>query len=724
MKKRTLAFGILFILMLIIHFRTGNSSEARFWTESERKDLERGTLERISVLSSGGLTLSPKIKPLNEQAGQNPAPFFWCQAADSAGNLYIGSGNSGSVFKIARDGKMTVFFSADEPEVTALAVDRSDNVYAGTSPQGKIYRISKGGEAKVFCEPEERYIWAFVFDSNENLYAATGERGLILKVLKNGEYQLFTDSEEPHIVSLAIGKDGSLLAGSEGRGIVYRISPGGKADVLFSSGGGEISSIAQNQNGAIYFSVLARKEGELRPSPLQLTLRELISAAELERKVAESAMEEAPGKKFSATLEGFPLAEKEKGAAKPRSSVYVIASDGELQRSISFPDENILALCPARDGKIYIGTGEPGRVYRLEEKGKATLLRVFTEAQVTSVIPLATSDLSLITSNMGKAYLLSTALENTGTFISRSFDAGMRSEWGKIRCVVEQIESSKIELFTRSGNTESPDAEWSEWSRSYNPLLVEKIESPPARYIQWKARFSSVGSAQSAVLRSVTIPYLQFNEPPEMKKLSILKPGQKMETASDAPPGSNPDKKTVRVIARGEKGISWEASDPNGDTIRFTLAYRSEKQTEWMKIDEIRMDNSSVWNNQNIPDGRYLIRIRADDSPSNFRGDEKYSELSSEPFIIDNTPPEMTVTKKSSEEGKLSISLSTRDATGTIQKLLCSTDQRNWSMIRPDDRICDSSEESFQFSVEARDADIVYLKCIDDSLNEAMLEVK
>ncbi len=725
MTKRIYVRSLVFIFAIFLLIPSILSTETRFWTLSKPDDFKQGTLRGISIIGSGGIALAPKVVPMSGKSGQSSVPFFWCQAVDSSDNVYIGSGNGGIILKVSRDGRVSTFFRSEELEVTALAVDSGDNIYAGTSPQGRIYRISKNGDPEIFCEPEERYIWALAFDLKGNLFAATGERGLILKVLKNGEYKVFFDSDEPHIVSLSFDAKGNLLAGSGGKGIIYRFAPDGKGEALFSTGMQEVSSIAALQNGMVFFSAITKKEAEPGAEPLQLVLRELISSAQMDRKIAESTVEEEDtGKKFAATIEGFPLPEKQPVAKIPLSIIYAISPDDEVERLLALQHEHVFSLCAGRDGKIYAGTGEPGMFYRLEEKGQATLLTMFNEAHVTSIVPMRSSELSLITSNMGKAYRFSPELENTGVFISKPFDAGMKSEWGKLSCVLEHGDAASIEIYTRSGNTKIPDTEWSEWSTPYTPYKNEKIQSPPARFLQVKIHFSSTTPANSAVLKSVIIPYLHFNEPPEIKNLSIVRPGQKraLNEAQESEHGS--PVLQSKETERDEIAIAWESSDPNGDDLHFTLSCRAEKQNIWTEIGETINASHFLWKPISFPDGKYSIKVKADDSRSNFNGEEKYAELTSDPIIIDTTPPDMNIISKSVDGNSLTIAVSVRDATGIIQKLLFSTDQKSWTSIRPDDRICDSSEERFTLSVEPKEGAPLFLKCIDSSLNESMLEIK
>ena len=64
---------------------------------------------------------------------------------------------------------------------------------------------------------------------------------------------------------------------------------------------------------------------------------------------------------------------------------------------------------------------------------------------------------------------------------------------------------NRIELFTRSGNTESPDETWSAWSAAYTNANGSPVTSPKTRYIQWRAVLT--GKGDGPVLTSVTAAY-------------------------------------------------------------------------------------------------------------------------------------------------------------------------------------------------------------------------
>ena len=84
--------------------------------------------------------------------------------------------------------------------------------------------------------------------------------------------------------------------------------------------------------------------------------------------------------------------------------------------------------------------------------------------------------------------------------------------------------AGQVQIVTRSGNTATPDETWSAWSNAYTNADGERIGSPNARYLQWRATMTS-DSAQGPVLTSVTAAYLPRNLRPEVTSITVHPPG-------------------------------------------------------------------------------------------------------------------------------------------------------------------------------------------------------
>ena len=103
--------------------------------------------------------------------------YIWALALDRQGNLYIGTGDRGEIFRVDRSGRGSLFFKSDEAQIRALDFDNAGNLIAGTDGSGLIYRISPQGEGFVLYSAPKKEITALAVDAKGNIYAAgAGEK--------------------------------------------------------------------------------------------------------------------------------------------------------------------------------------------------------------------------------------------------------------------------------------------------------------------------------------------------------------------------------------------------------------------------------------------------------------------------------------------------------------------------------------------------------------------
>src|SRR4029077_16919082 len=126
--------------------------------------------------------------------------------------------------------------------------------------------------------------------------------------------------------------------------------------------------------------------------------------------------------------------------------------------------------------------------------------------QVTTFIRNARGQMFFATANPGKLFRLSSERAPRGTFESDARDAQMLATWGSIRWHASIPKDGRIEISTRSGNTETPDETWSAGSPAHSTPEGPPISSPKARSLQWRAALS--GKGDGPVLTSVAAAYL------------------------------------------------------------------------------------------------------------------------------------------------------------------------------------------------------------------------
>ncbi len=111
-----------------------------------------------------------------------------------------------------------------------------------------------------------------------------------------------------------------------------------------------------------------------------------------------------------------------------------------------------------------------------------------TAQQVTGFARDSKGNVIYATSNPGKIFRLSPQRAAEGTYTSLVRDAQTVADWGTLSWRASVPAGSRVDVFTRSGNTNTPDDTWSAWSGTIRRGRTgEEITSPNARYLQWKA---------------------------------------------------------------------------------------------------------------------------------------------------------------------------------------------------------------------------------------------
>src|SRR5678816_3136299 len=146
------------ILLLLVLFVGVQAGQPAVWETSGRAELLKGDARGVSISDTGVLMLSPKLT----EVFNTQQTYIWSSAIDNQGNVFLGTGHDGKIFRISSAGGGSLLYDAVELDVTALAVGRDGAVFAGTSPDGKVYRITPDGKADVYFDPRDKYILSLI----------------------------------------------------------------------------------------------------------------------------------------------------------------------------------------------------------------------------------------------------------------------------------------------------------------------------------------------------------------------------------------------------------------------------------------------------------------------------------------------------------------------------------------------------------------------------------
>jgi hypothetical protein len=750
------------------------AEHTRFWRQSRYDEFEKGTAHGVAMRSDGTLELAPRFADV----GDANLAYLWALRMDSKGNLYAAGGSSAKVVRFDPQGKAIKVFESQEMTAQALAVDAHDNLYVATSPDGKVYRVTPDGKSSVFFDPKTKYIWDLALDSDGTLYVATGDSGKIFAVAPDGTGQLFYSGDETHVRSLAFDASGNLLAGTEPDGRILRIpeaappaevaaektpagtasdstlpkpaNTGRRAFVLYETDKKEVTALQFDpKDGSIYAAAIGEKPRITQPLPSFATPQ--ASGPQNTAPTLTFSNQDAPTVQVTPTtvapaqnLNFVPF------PALSSSAVYRIASDGSPTQVWSSRDLLVYSLGRAKNGDLLLGTGNHGAI--LEVDGNQVYSQIATTAseQVTGFASAPNGTTYVATANPGKVFSLGPDDASEGTYESQAFDARIFSRWGRISWWGEGIDahspatSGRVELYARSGNTSTPDDNWSPWSGPYAVASGQTVDCPPARFIQWKAilqRGTGVTAVVSPQVAWVSIAYLPKNVAPIINSVVIQDPGVRVQgpiAGGGAGIGGGPipvqlrpatssngnsnslafDVDAVQGSAgrfepppqgfrqKGFASVLWNAEDENDDTLEFSVYYRGEGETTWKLLKDKIDQRFYSWDTSTMPDGAYYLKIVASDSPSNPPDSALTAERESDRFLVDNTPPvvtSLTADAASAAAGTSGASERFRfdgaDPGSSIARAQYSLDASDWTLVLPVGQLNDAPQEHFDWTL-------------------------
>jgi sugar lactone lactonase YvrE len=710
---------------------TGFAVDTHFWQHGDRADFESGTLKNLSLRADGRIFLSPEFTEIFDSS----TPYLWTLATDAKGNLYTAGGGTGSgtakVFVIDRAGKSRPFAELDGLEIHAIVLDSKDEVYAATDPDGKIYKIGADGKPKLFYDPHQKYIWAMAFDSKGDLFVATGDSGEIHRVTPSGTGSVFFKTEETHARSLAIDAHDNLIVGTEPNGLILRVSPAGQGFVLYQSPKREITAVAvtPDGSGAIYASGVGNKTAVAQAAPPPTPAPTPI----------------IPGVTVVSTTRNAPANGGPGASIAGGSEVYRINPDGSPRMVWSSRQDIVYAVGFDAGGLPVLGTGNRGKIYRLDSDTVSTLLLDASPTQVTGFGRGPNGSLYAITGNIGKVYRMGPGFEKKGTFESPVLDAGAFAYWGRI----SYRGLGKIAVSTRSGNRSHPESNWSPWATlatdtiaaACDPCGAGRTVSPSARFLQYKIDLTPATGQPEPEVSYVEVAYLPKNVAPQVEAIDItpanyrypaqllsitpstsitLPPiGQQRSTASASSDGGS---QTLNY-AKGFGGARWQASDENNDSLVYRVEIRGVKESGWNLLKENVKDKFLSWDTAAFPDGEYVLRVTASDSPSNPPDQALAASLVSDPFLIDNTPPQIVnLTGAAASGNKLEVRWSARDSRSTIDHAEYSINGGEWVLVDPVSRLSDSPQEEYHLLIDRPSAaeQVIAVRVSDEFDNQAV----
>lgn len=728
-KYRVLHVTAPIACLLLLPFLS-RAVDTHVWDQSDQADFAKGTSKHLSIRSDGHITLAPEFKELDSTS----VPYLWAVAQDSKGTLYYAggapTGATSKILSVAPNNKPKIFAELPGLEVHALAIDNEDRVYAAVLPDAKIYRIDKSGKPQLFFNPNCKYIWTMVFDRSGNLFVATGDSGVIYKVTPDGKGSKFFETNETHARSMIVDTKGNLIVGTEPGGLVLRITPQGKGFVLYQADKREVTAVAEH-DGIIYAAAIGSKVEHISvtgsspvlpsPPPTPITSTGTI-------RIGAPPPSQAPAVgSLKATITGG-------------STLYRIQKDGFTEPIWNSPTELVYAIAFDASGKPLIGTGNKGVIYRVDSDQLSTQLLNTPPTQVTALLRGRDGVIYAATGNVGNLYSIGPGLQQAGTLASEVLDTDDFAYWGRahIRSI---LHGGAIALETRSGNLNNPENNWSAWSGVPLSETGGEISSPPARFLQYRLTLTRSKGGESPDLSTIDIAYLPKNIAPKVLQIDIAPFNYRQA------PGSSPLERTIMQsgspatltlpavggkkaaptinlegaasatlqYSKGYVTIRWSAGDANKDPLIFKVELRRDHDSHWQLLKDKLEDRFYAFDSTTVPDGHYIARVTASDAPGNIPAEALTGSLETDPFTIDNTPPEITNLSRRTDHGDSILTFTAHDILSWIDKAEYSVNGGDWILVEPEGKVTDSQILTYKLRVSVGQS--VALRVFDENDN-------
>ncbi len=741
MKK--ILINLCMILILVSLLSPVHGASTRFWELDSFEGFQQGRF------SGTGLSSEGVVKPsISTEKDTIPARVVWDRAENIAGTM-VGSSQPAALYWLSKDDGATPQKVIDRPGMgfTALA-SVSEKIYAGFTPGAIIY---SGYEAEDFSqqvELEGEFVLAMLPDNQERgLFVGTGDPGRIYYLEPGEEPQLLAELSDQIVLSL-VELDDYLYAGTA-RGMLYRqslVEPEEPIEAVYGFPRGEIRSMAV-QNGSLYLGInrFQPRNGQLgnRGSSERIT-REMIERQMGQRDAGAPVGEQAaqydgeltdhsPAPQAEQIDELFRETVRQRG--EQTVDQLFEARTGGLVVKFTPPDGMQLLLESERleifdlfatDTALYLGSGAEGRLVKIDRQHRKTVFYSTDQRQVTSLHGAGGKLQGFTTANGGVVYRVSKFEVGTASYLSPVFDAQLLSRWGEFASYV----SGPVRVRTRSGLTDQPGEEWSEWS-AWEEKRFFKITSKPARFLQFEMEFLS----PEAELNRVEIARLASNQSPRIVEFEISPDPRQQIIFDDSkrlseerilrPSEAAPTEIFRRLVGDGEerqRTVRWEAVDPDGDQLIVSLYYRPLAAENWIKLAGPRQladGKEDRWDPRQFADGRYQLKLRVSDELSNPPGESFVVSRTIGPVVVDNSAPR--VENLNYENGL--VSFTAVDQTSRIITVYYRLDGGDWKTLRSLDGMLDSRLEEFELLIDQTESvELLEIMVIDASGNRRIVK--
>ncbi len=675
------------------------AAKVKVWHHHAAAHHDKARFKHTVVSNEGTLSLARQLKHL----AHLDATHVWDVVEDKHGNLFVATGDEGKLYKVTPDGHARLAYTSPDCQILCLAVAPDGSVYAGTGPSGLIVKIPPKGKTRVLAEDLDSYVWSLVIDETTGtLYAGTGPKGRIYQVTPDGKASVFYATKQEHVLCLARGPRNTLYAGTDKGGLVYRIDARGKGFIIYNAPQGEVRSLLVTADG-VYAGTSSPSQrggsgGDKASAGEGGASFSSGSGSGLSRTGKQE--NEPKGKSKTGILRASTKSESSSGSTSAEesksssttsapsapssgeNSLYRIAPDGTVRELFR---AKALVLCLMRQhGRVLVGTGMHGQLFEIDEATKERVeIARLDHGQIHCLCRRRDGSIVIGTGDPGKLYVLQDRYAAKGTVVSDVLDAKIISKWGALSWQAQAPAGTRVTVAVRSGNVIEPDDTWSDWSAEQADPENARAAAPTARYLQYRVTMATDNPNASPALTRLAVRYMTTNQPPEVTGVEV------------------PDLDGANLDKPNKLKLKWTAVDPNEDELSYSLFIRKEGWKDWVRIEEALAKREYEWDTTGIPSGVYQVKVVASDHKENAPEEALTAERISTPFPVTHTPPTVTVRVAGVEGDRAVIEATASDPHVRLTEASFAVNGKKWAPVFPTDGLFDSKTEQFRFKTEA-----------------------
>lgn len=723
--KRTTFICLLFVLSIFLPYPV-DAARTNIWEFEEIKTWLQGDFEGSGLTSDG--TVLPTI---STNSTSLPARIVW-ESATLDDSTIVGTSFPSAIYRIHPNSEPEILLKTNDLGFTALG-RIGGSIYAASSPSGNLYRYDTSRDSMVKVNSlSDSYVWTMTTDEDgSHLYLGTGPNGNLYTLTENGDLEKTTTIPGNNIMSTTI-YNGNLHLGSDAGG-VYQVTDKNEVESVYGFSGGEVSSLTSN-NSYLFAAVNKRKGSDLDKKKER-------QSSNLANQLKQEALEKQAEEGFGSFTEETDVNDELNQQAQPmmiqqireqnqkKSSGLFAGLSGTLVYRLKPPeqmnviyndDQEIVLDMGTSEDNLFVSTGGRGRLYKVTPDFTRIAYFKADQSLVTD-FRLQNDEVETITTGeAGAVYQREQFNSSDVTYRSQPLDAQLLSQWG----LMETLGNEQYQVRTRSGNTDQPDTQWTNWSSWKNPPKIE-ISSSSARFLQFQVKFLE----PSAKLKKIDIAFQIPNQRPRIADISVssnpiksrfIQSRETSENGNSKQRHQSNSQQKMNNSSVKSRQITWNIIDPDGDPIQSKLFYKPLDGEQWISFtgEDFIKENKYEMDLRKLSDGYYRLKLVSTDR---FFNDPKYgftTEKKTAPILVDNTQPNF----ESLSVTKSSIQFTASDKTSRIMLAQYRINGGRWHTLWPTDDIFDEEREQFSFKLPStvESDDQVELRLIDEGGNQAL----